>query len=169
MGNKSGKSTLNQPHIIHPTYTKNDTKQSTTEIDPNLSNFSISSQPNVNTSTDSKQLWLIRHGERMDEVGTNEAKKWHNKSPKTRLFDPPLTKNGYKQAKERGQLLLKELSKFQNNKSNSYPKYIYSSPTERTLGTAMNIALILKLPIMIIPGLSSCAAAVQRGGLIKKK
>eukprot|EP01084_Bolivina_argentea_P107789 192690_1 len=51
--------------------------------------------------------------------------------------------------------------------NNNYPKCIYVSPTERTLGTAMQIAMSTKLPIIVVPGLSSCAAAVKRGGLIK--
>eukprot|EP00483_Globobulimina_turgida_P010239 UN10258 len=165
--NKSGKSTLDKPNIIRPNYTKSG--KPAPEIDQKLNNFSIPSQCNTSTSLYHKELWLIRHGERMDDVGSNEAKKWRNKTPETRLFDPPLTKKGFKQATKRGKLLLNELSKYKTeSKSNYYPKYIYASPTERTIGSAMSIALILKLPIVIIPGLSTCAAAAQRGGLIKK-
>merc|ERR1712087_118574 len=47
------------------------------------------------------------------------------------------------------------------------PKCIYTSPTTRTLGTAMEIAKKVKLPIVVIPGLSACAAAVKRGKLMK--
>merc|ERR1711971_168864 len=33
----------------------------------------------------------------------------------------------------------------------------------------MEIALVTQLPIVVVPGLSECAAAVKRGGLIKKR
>lgn len=168
MGNNSGKSALDSEKIIHPTYTKNPTASTDeTKSDPNENNFALKSQ----SQTTSKQLWLIRHGERMDEVGTSEAKKWRQTCADKRKFDPPLTKKGFKQAKERGNILLKQLSKYKkddNDNNNNYPKCIYSSPTERTLGTSMSIAMVLKLPIIVIPGLSSCAAAVKTGGLIKK-
>eukprot|EP01084_Bolivina_argentea_P083853 151800_1 len=119
----------------------------------------------LNTSNN-LQLWLIRHGERMDEVHTNESQRWARDTSRNRLFDPPLTQNGLKQATERGYILLKHLSKYKIYK-NYYPKYIYSSPTQRTIGTAMKIAQVLNLTIKIIPGLSSCAAAVQKGELNK--
>eukprot|EP01084_Bolivina_argentea_P178882 309168_1 len=129
------------------------------------SSFSLSSQSNINDNC--KQLWLIRHGERMDEVATEESRKWRFETTDQRLFDPPLTTNGFKQANERGQILLKELSQIKRNQD--LPICIYASPMERTLGTAFEIAKAIKLPIIVVPGLCACALAVRRGGLIKKQ
>jgi len=129
------------------------------------SSFSLSSTSNLDDVC--KQLWLIRHGERMDEVATTESKKWRFGIDDKRLFDPPLTVNGFKQANERGKLLLNELS--QIKRAEDYPSCIYVSPLERTLGTAYEIALSTKLPLVVVPGLCSCAAAVKRGGLIKQR
>ena len=80
-----------------------------------------------------------------------------------RLFDPPLTSQGFIQALDRGKELLKELSLIKREQD--FPKCIYCSPMERTLGTAYQIALVTKLPIIVVPGLSSCAAAVKRGAI----
>merc|ERR1712130_827321 len=123
------------------------------------STFSLSSQPDIDENC--KQVWIIRHGERMDEVASEEARKWRFKVQDKRCFDPPLTIEGFKQAKDRGKALKYELSQIQRDKD--YPECIYVSPLERTLGTAFQIALVTKLPIVVVPGLSACAAAVKRG------
>merc|ERR1740139_2113996 len=54
----------------------------------------------------SAHLWLIRHGERMDEVRTAEAIKWRKNVSDDRRFDPPLTENGFAQGTKRGNALL---------------------------------------------------------------
>ena len=106
---------------------------------------------------------------RVDEVRTDEYTLWQKQMTThiTRLFDPPLTANGFQQASNRGHLLMEELAQIENEEDR--PKCIYTSPTLRTLGTAMEIAKVIKLPIVVIPGLSACAAAVKRGKLIKEK
>ena len=179
MGNKSGKSALDQKKIVHPDFNVSNPKASEvaasdtskSKINPNSSNFSLKSQSEIPSSISDnnnfKQVWSIRHGERMDEADSSEARNWRKTCPNKRKFDPPLTKPGYKQATERGKILLKELSKYKDDKD-TYPKCIYVSPCDRTLGTAMSIAIVLKLPMIVIPGLSACAAAVKTGGLIKK-
>eukprot|EP00486_Rosalina_sp_Unknown_P001649 CAMPEP_0201566578 /NCGR_PEP_ID=MMETSP0190_2-20130828/6437_1 /ASSEMBLY_ACC=CAM_ASM_000263 /TAXON_ID=37353 /ORGANISM="Rosalina sp." /LENGTH=450 /DNA_ID=CAMNT_0047985463 /DNA_START=32 /DNA_END=1384 /DNA_ORIENTATION=+ len=130
------------------------------------SSFSLSAQA-CTIYDGCKQAWIIRHGERMDEVASQESRKWRLLIDDKRLFDPPLTSQGFIQARDRGKELLKELS--QIKREQDYPKCIYCSPMERTLGTAYEIAVVTKLPIIVVPGLSACAAAVKRGGLIKKR
>ena len=103
----------------------------------------------------------------MDEVATKESKRWRTQISDQRLFDPPLTTQGFIQAKDRGKLLQNELLQIQRQQD--LPKCIYVSPLQRTLGTAYEIAKVTKLPIIVVPGLSACAAAVKRGGLIRKK
>ena len=104
---------------------------------------------------------------RMDEVGSKESSAWRRSISQQRLFDPPLTSNGFKQAQQRAKTLQAELDTIGEEKDR--PDCIYVSPTERTLGTAMEIALATQLPLVVVPGLSACAAAVKRGGLIRKK
>lgn len=111
-----------------------------------------------------KEIWMIRHAQRIDE--TPEYYSWAKSIPENQTFDPPLTKLGYEQSKERGKILFKELSNIKNK-----PQHIYVSPLQRTIGTSTEIAKINKLEVLLIPGLSSCAAAIERGKLavIEKK
>ena len=59
----------------------------------------------------------------MDEVTSQESKKWRLLIDDKRLFDPPLTSQGFIQASDRGKELLKELSIIQRKQD--YPKCIY--------------------------------------------
>ena len=127
------------------------------------SDFSLESQGNIPSSSDYTQLWLIRHGERMDEVRTEESKSWRDGVSDDRLFDPPLTKLGFRQAQSRAQALQVAIARM-------VPlKCIYASPTERTMGTAVQIARLTGLSIVVVPGLCTCAAAVKKGGLVKRR
>jgi len=122
--------------------------------------YILKSDPFMSSNENIKQCWMIRHAQRIDE--TREYYKWAKTVKEYTLFDPPLTALGYKQSILRGKQLLIDINELDNTDK---PTCIYVSPTKRTLGTAYNIALYTKLPIIVVPGLSVCAAAVRRGGI----
>lgn len=82
-------------------------------------------------------VWIARHGNRLDFVNPE----WFNSAE--RRYDPPLSEDGFVQAKQLGQRLKKENI-----------CHIFSSPFLRTIQTANEIAKILHLPIKIEAGLS---------------
>ena len=82
-------------------------------------------------------VWIARHGNRLDFV--NPA--WFNTAE--RRYDPPLSEDGFIQAKDLGKRLTQE------NIS-----HIFSSPFLRTIQTANEVAEILDLPIKLEAGLS---------------
>ena len=81
-------------------------------------------------------VWIARHGNRLDFVNPE----WFNTA--ARRYDPPLSEDGFVQAKELGQRLQPE------NIS-----HIFASPFLRTIQTANEIAKILDLPIKLEAGL----------------
>jgi broad specificity phosphatase PhoE len=85
----------------------------------------------------SQTLWITRHGNRLDFVNPE----WFTTA--VRPYDPPLSEDGFIEAKELGQRL----------KSESI-SHIFSSPFLRTIQTADQIAEILDLSIKIEAGLS---------------
>jgi len=107
-------------------------------------------------------LWLMRHGERVDEVKEvrDRIRKGESFTVQgwdpcgERWWDPPLTKKGVKLAREEAKRL----------KCLNFTK-IYVSPLMRTLETAEQVAEVLGIGVEIVPGLSACAAIVQRIGL----
>jgi len=99
-------------------------------------------------------FWLIRHGQRYDEVPGND---WDSIC-QSRWFDPPLTVTGGKQAHKVGQFLVAQDIKF---------SAIYVSPLLRTMQTAEPIGRALNLPLQPVFGISHCAAAVEAIGLKK--
>jgi len=131
-----------------------------------------SKSPNA-IKSQTQQLWLIRHGERIDE--TRECDEWYEKASKDRWFDPPLTKKGISQAHSLGKMLQQHLVP---NKTNTYwSQVIYVSPCERTLETAFQMAkglisnekkYITNVTLSVRPGLAECAAAIRRVGIKKK-
>jgi len=100
-------------------------------------------------------VWLVRHGERLDEVNealwrdTCTAKNWH---------DPPLTTNGQSQAHRRAKSLVDLASERRFDA-------IYTSPLLRCMQTSEQLAKVLGLPVRAVPGLGECAAAVRQVGL----
>ena len=118
-------------------------------------------------------VYLLRHGEREDEVGAG----LHSSasSSKERL-DPALTEQGYRQANAALNNLLSSLD--------GKEVAVFSSPLRRTIGTALMIAcapsnkkvkMILPtpnddviqqgcIPVLVMNGLCDCAAAVERIG-----
>jgi broad specificity phosphatase PhoE len=82
-------------------------------------------------------VWIARHGNRLDFVNPQ----WFNNA--TRRYDPPLSEDGFLQAKQLGHRL-----------KNENISHIFSSPFLRTIQTANEVAQILDLPIKLEAGLS---------------
>ena len=81
-------------------------------------------------------VWIARHGNRLDFV----KPEWFNTAK--RRYDPPLSEDGFIQAKQLGKCLQKE------NIS-----HIFASPFLRTIQTASEVAKILDLPIKLEAGI----------------
>ena len=122
----------------------------------NSNNVEIEQKVNENENINSKaldtpctkELWLIRHGERIDLSLKYSA--WIRSTPKIRHFDPPLTDKGRKQAFERGQKMENDLKELKNrNEILKIPTCIYTSPLDGCINTAVEIAKTLKLPIIV--------------------
>uniref|UniRef100_A0A7S2WPK3 Uncharacterized protein n=2 Tax=Rhizochromulina marina TaxID=1034831 RepID=A0A7S2WPK3_9STRA len=112
----------------------------------------------VGTGGGAAEVWLLRHGERIDE--TKAARKWYDSVPPARHFDPELTKTGAAQATVAGKAIAKHRA--------GRPEFrrIYASPLSRTLSTAHEAALALGIEeVVVVPGLSECAAAIRKQGL----
>lgn len=85
----------------------------------------------------SQTVWIARHGNRLDFVNPE----WFHRAE--RRYDPPLSEDGWVQAKQLGQRLKAENI-----------AHIFSSPFLRTLQTAHQVAEVLDLPVKIEAGLS---------------
>jgi broad specificity phosphatase PhoE len=85
----------------------------------------------------SQTIWIARHGNRLDFVNPE----WFNTA--ARRYDPPLSDDGFVQARELGIRL-----------QNENIQHIFASPFLRTIQTANEIAQILDLPIKLEAGLS---------------
>lgn len=84
----------------------------------------------------SQTVWIARHGNRLDFVNPE----WFNTAAKR--YDPPLSEDGFVQARELAQRLKTE------NIS-----HIFASPFLRTIQTANEVAKVLQLPIKLEGGL----------------
>ncbi|HEY9636483.1 MAG TPA: histidine phosphatase family protein [Coleofasciculaceae cyanobacterium] len=82
-------------------------------------------------------VWIARHGNRFDFVNPE----WFNTAE--RPYDPPLSEDGFVQAKQLGQRLVGEGI-----------MHIFASPFLRTVQTANQVADALDLPIKLESGLS---------------
>ena len=114
---------------------------------------------------------IVRHGERADEAARKNGGSLGPRSRKERL-DPPLTENGYRQAKSAFEHILPTLA--------GKRVAVFSSPLKRAIGTAMMIGTALEeqqqttiefvhrtsdaIPIVVVNGLGDCASAVQHVG-----
>lgn len=104
------------------------------------------------------EVWIVRHGERLDEVPGNQ---WYKEAEKTGAawFDPPLTAKGQKQAAGAASALQEMLSK---RGAIDIPfDVVYSSPLQRCVATAAPFAEAFGIPIQMIPGLGECCAALR--------
>ncbi len=84
----------------------------------------------------SQTVWIARHGNRLDFVNPN----WFNTAK--RRYDPPLSDDGFIQAKQLGKRLKQENI-----------GHIFASPFLRTIQTASEVAKILDLPIKLEAGI----------------
>ena len=82
-------------------------------------------------------VWIARHGNRLDFVNPE----WFNTAK--RRYDPPLSEDGWIQAKE-----------LANRLKGEPIEHIFSSPFLRTIQTAYCVAQALNLPIKLEVGLS---------------
>lgn len=95
----------------------------------------------------SRRILLLRHGERLDEIGQSSDS-----------FDPGLSGHGFLQAKTAWEGIAK-------NCEGGYD--VYTSPMKRTLETAAPPDYTQPTTVKIVPGLASCAAAVGHFGGIR--
>jgi len=84
-------------------------------------------------------VFIVRHGERIDHID----EKWIKMAK--RPFDPGLSTRGMEQAREVGEKLKRD---------GECLDYIYSSPFQRTLETATEIAKVLNMRIRIENGIA---------------
>ena len=98
------------------------------------------------------EVVLVRHAERLDEVPDAAVQ---NDRP---WWDPPITTKGIQQSRAAGERL-RELH------AQRAFEYVMVSPCARTIQTASHIAAALRLPLVLVPGLSECAAAIHKYGL----
>eukprot|EP01083_Nonionella_stella_P220311 788372_1 len=103
-------------------------------------------------------VWCIRHGERLEDVDPEYAKK----TDLARIFDLPLSDFGVRQAHNFGAVLSKELLHIPNYKC---IKCIYVSPMLRTIQTANEICKMFQLDMVIVPSLSMGSHIVHQFGL----
>lgn len=118
------------------------------------------------------KIFLVRHGERKDEVEGWVANSWKDQ------IDPPLTRKGYQQGQQAFTALYAALRSSARNGSKQRIA-VFCSPLRRTVGTSMMTANSLPLqanfewmpasvdgviPIVIVNGLCDCAAAIARTG-----
>jgi broad specificity phosphatase PhoE len=145
-------------------------------------------QQKLSTSSESKtertsecEVWIIRHGERIDE--TEIGRQWYYTTSKTRRFDPTLTETGASQAQQSAKtlqhlILGNKITSLQNDDDDSIDSFfdtIYCSPMQRCISTAHEVTSTLNKSndsrfhcpngIKIIPGLGECANAGRVNGV----
>eukprot|EP00035_Acanthoeca_spectabilis_P025646 m.459314 g.459314 ORF g.459314 m.459314 type:complete len:247 (+) comp21717_c0_seq1:186-926(+) len=104
-------------------------------------------------------IWLVRHGERADEVDGPEARAAEAACPD---YDPPLTRTGLEQAQEAAKWIKATMTKRGVDSIDE----LLVSPLRRTMLTAAPISEVLGLPVSICPVLAESAMAVsQRHGI----
>eukprot|EP00928_Gymnodinium_smaydae_P062520 TRINITY_DN46368_c0_g1_i1.p1 TRINITY_DN46368_c0_g1~~TRINITY_DN46368_c0_g1_i1.p1 ORF type:complete len:372 (+),score=39.25 TRINITY_DN46368_c0_g1_i1:52-1116(+) len=102
---------------------------------------------------------VVRHGERLDEVGFKKDWIVYKKQHPEAAYDPPLTEKGWTQARDAGKRMKQDLRDRLDNVT------VYSSPTWRTLSTAAAVCKELDASTLIPAYALSCSAAAQRFGV----
>lgn len=109
------------------------------------------------------EVWHVRHGQKCNEVQGAERQAWVQSPRFMRVgyFDTFLTRHGHVQASRAG-LYLKSLPF--NQRVGGFD-VVYTSPLVRAVQTAVCVSQGLgNLPLQVVPGLSSCTAALVRIG-----
>lgn len=106
------------------------------------------------------EVFVVRHGERLDEVPGNDWRKQCGE----RWFDPPLTKQGIAQAAYAAAVLQSQLC----GHADTPFDVIYCSPLQRCVSTAALFSQAFGAPIKLVPGLAEAAAAMK-GSLYKER
>eukprot|EP00802_Teleaulax_amphioxeia_P007622 Tamp_07629.p1 GENE.Tamp_07629~~Tamp_07629.p1 ORF type:complete len:339 (-),score=53.17 Tamp_07629:1447-2403(-) len=107
------------------------------------------------------EVWVVRHGERVDEVPGVRWDKCGKTNPQ--WFDPALTGRGHEHAAGVADAIRDKLG-------GKCPfDVIYTSPLVRTVQTAEKFSERLGIPIEVVPGLCTCAAAIKREGLVQRE
>mmetsp|Transcript_118643 Transcript_118643/g.215769 ORF Transcript_118643/g.215769 Transcript_118643/m.215769 type:complete len:356 (-) Transcript_118643:69-1136(-) len=102
---------------------------------------------------------VIRHGARLDEENRLQ---WHKIRTEETRHDPPLTQNGWSQARDAGRTLrMTVLRQLEPTKV-----FVYSSPTARTLSTAAGVAKELGVAEVTPAYALNCCAAAQSHGVV---
>ena len=103
--------------------------------------------------TEECEVYIVRHGERLDEVGGPAMIQWAA-SLTNDGFDPPLTDQGFAQAQDAALALHRQMQ--------SLPPFdvIFCSPLQRCVRTAEAFSALFKLPIRLVPALGECCAAL---------
>jgi len=115
-----------------------------------------SSAPQSVPFDDCCEVFLVRHGERVDEVRGEEKKTWlASLKDGNEHFDPPLTLRGRAQAASSARMLRAKLS------GPAPVDVIFSSPLQRCVCTAAPFAEAFGVPIQIVHGLGECCAALS--------
>ena len=115
-------------------------------------------------------LFILRHGERLDEA---DSRRWHKecqieaKTPPLRHIDhvwadPPLTADGVAQAEAACATMVKLLQRHAAEKGLPPIDKIYCSKLRRAAQTAVPLARALGLPIYFSSGLSASSAYLQQ-------
>ena len=108
-------------------------------------------------------LYLIRHGERLDETDRSAWKKKLKtyegkcKNMNHRIADVCITEKGHREAEE----MALYISSTKAKELEGIP-CIYVSRLQRAIQTAYPLALKLGLPLMVSSGISTCALCVRK-------
>lgn len=109
------------------------------------------------------EVWLVRHGERIDE--TTAYSEWKASCPPSRRFDPSLTDTGKMQAREAAESLKHMLAHHPSGGDTGGWTTLFVSPLARTLSTASEIASSLGIRnVVVVPGLCECAKTIRDTG-----
>lgn len=106
----------------------------------------------------SADVFVLRHGERVDETEGPEFDRWYQdtEADPRRRFDPPLTTRGRAQAAA-------EAAAFAVYAKGASIRFdvIYCSPTQRCVSTAAAFSVRLGVPIVCVPALAEVCAALR--------
>jgi len=101
-------------------------------------------------------VYIVRHGERLDEVRGAEQEDWRASLKGADSFDPPLTEKGKLQALASARSLR---SKFSSDEIAF--DVVHCSPLQRCVSTAQAFSHVFGIPIQLVDGLGECCASLR--------